>query len=98
MKNKQIMTSVTDFCDSLELAVETSGRIGSVTIGKQGKILAQRTFSGPMTHSIELFPAISTLLSDLGKRPADIHQVYISIGPGSFTGLRICRLRIRPSK
>jgi tRNA threonylcarbamoyladenosine biosynthesis protein TsaB len=42
-----------------------------------------------MRHSAELFPAIISLLDRFGKKPNQIEQVYISIGPGSFTGLRI---------
>ena len=89
MENKQITKSNFNYSNSLNLAVETSGRIGSVAIGCREKILGQRTFSGPMTHSIELFPALNSILENIGKKPSDIHQIYISIGPGSFTGLRI---------
>ncbi len=39
--------------------------------------------------SRELFPAIDRLLSDVGWRVADLDGLALSIGPGSFTGLRI---------
>jgi tRNA threonylcarbamoyladenosine biosynthesis protein TsaB len=51
--------------------------------------LGEKPFSGPMRHSAEVFPAIVGLLDQFGKKPNQIEQVYISIGPGSFTGLRI---------
>jgi len=73
----------------LILAVETSSRVGSVAIAIGPLIKAEVTFSGQMRHSAELFPAICTLLDRIGRKPQDIEQVYISIGPGSFTGLRI---------
>jgi tRNA threonylcarbamoyladenosine biosynthesis protein TsaB len=73
----------------LILAVETSGRIGSVAIGLAEQMLAQSVFSAPMTHSCEIFPSIIGLLEALGGRPGEIEHVYISVGPGSFTGLRI---------
>ncbi len=71
------------------LAVETSGRMGSVALAQGPKLLAEKQFSGPMRHSAEIFPAITELVKQFGKKPADIGQVYISVGPGSFTGLRI---------
>jgi tRNA threonylcarbamoyladenosine biosynthesis protein TsaB len=73
----------------LILAVETSGRLGSVAIAIGEKILGETHFSGPMRHSSELFPAVSGLLSRFSRKPKDIEHIYISIGPGSFTGLRI---------
>jgi tRNA threonylcarbamoyladenosine biosynthesis protein TsaB len=73
----------------LILAVETSGRLGSVAIATGDKILGQTGFSGPMRHSSELFPAINGLLNRFGRKSKDIEHIYISVGPGSFTGLRI---------
>ena len=73
----------------LILAIETSGRLGSVALAQDGKLLAESRFSGPMRHSAEIFPAITDLLSRFSKKPDQIEQVYISVGPGSFTGLRI---------
>lgn len=73
----------------LILAVETSGRTGSVAVAAGPQILARTTFSGPMRHSAELFPAAATLLEQLGRTPGQVEHIYISVGPGSFTGLRI---------
>jgi tRNA threonylcarbamoyladenosine biosynthesis protein TsaB len=73
----------------LILAVETSGRMGSVAIAAGRQMLAEAAFSGLMRHSSEVFPAICGLLNRLGRKPKDIEHIYISIGPGSFTGLRI---------
>jgi tRNA threonylcarbamoyladenosine biosynthesis protein TsaB len=71
------------------LALETSGRTGSVAIADGEHLLAEAVFSTPVQHSAEIFPTVSGLLSRFDKRPAQIQHVYISVGPGSFTGLRI---------
>ncbi len=71
------------------LAVETSSKIGSVAIALGENLLAETKFAGPSRHSAELFPAICHLLDRFGKKPDQIEHIYISIGPGSFTGLRI---------
>lgn len=73
----------------LSLAVETSGRAGSVAMALGPRLLGQRCFSGPMRHGAELFPAVSELLGECGRKPRQIEHVYVSAGPGSFTGLRI---------
>ena len=73
----------------LIVAVETSGRKGSAALAEGENLLGQSDFSAPMRHSAELLPAIESLLGRFGKSPSQIGQVHISIGPGSFTGLRI---------
>ena len=74
---------------ALILAVETSGRYGSVAIALGDKLLAQKNFSAPMKHSAEIFPAIMELSNNAASSARDIDEIYISNGPGSFTGLRI---------
>jgi len=74
---------------NLILAVETSSRIGSVALALGGKMLAETTFSGSLRHSAEIFPAVRGLLERLKKKACQIEHIYISSGPGSFTGLRI---------
>ena len=73
----------------LILAVETSSRIGSVAVALGEKMLAEAAFSAPLKHSAELLPAIGALLERCGRQPGQIEHIYISGGPGSFTGLRI---------
>ena len=73
----------------LILAVETSSRTGSVAIAIGEKMLTETVFSGPVRHSRELFPVIQQLLDRFKRKSFEIEHVYISIGPGSFTGLRI---------
>jgi tRNA threonylcarbamoyl adenosine modification protein YeaZ len=73
----------------LILAVETSSRVGSVALACGPNLREERVFSAPMQHSAEIFPAIAELLGRHGCTPAQLEQVHISLGPGSFTGLRI---------
>ena len=73
----------------LILAVETSGRLGSVALAAGRQLLAETVFSAPIRHSAEVFPAICNLLSRFSRQREEIEQVYISVGPGSFTGLRV---------
>ncbi len=73
----------------LILAVETSSRMGSVALALGAEMLAESGFSAPLRHSSEIFPAIRDLLNRVGRDPREIEHVYVSCGPGSFSGLRI---------
>jgi tRNA threonylcarbamoyl adenosine modification protein YeaZ len=74
---------------SLILSAETSSRIGSVSLAIGDKFLIERSFSAPLRHISEIFPIIKGLLGQFGFEAKQINEVYISVGPGSFTGLRI---------
>ena len=71
------------------VAIETSSRIGSVAVACGQSLLGQRQFSKAMRHAVELMPAIRDLTRQQGWKPGDIQHVYVSAGPGSFTGIRI---------
>ena len=71
------------------VAIETSGRQGSVAIALGPTLLAQRELPAAMRHAAELMPAIRDLTRQQGWAPNQIDHVYLSLGPGSFTGLRI---------
>lgn len=71
------------------LAIETSGRSGSVALGEDDRIIAEGAFAHGLQHAAKLLPMIDDLTRHAGWRPNDIDHVYLSIGPGSFTGLRI---------
>src|SRR5882672_4316933 len=71
------------------LAIETSGRIGSVALAQDQATLGQKTFEHGLQHAARLVPAIDDLCKSAGWKPGDINEIYVSAGPGSFTGLRI---------
>ncbi len=71
------------------IAIETSGRVGSVATVDDGVALDEETFPHGLKHAAEIIPRIDALCRARGWRPADLRELYISTGPGSFTGLRI---------
>ncbi|HEX8324719.1 MAG TPA: tRNA (adenosine(37)-N6)-threonylcarbamoyltransferase complex dimerization subunit type 1 TsaB [Tepidisphaeraceae bacterium] len=71
------------------LALETSGRQGSVALAEDGVVVAEETFSHGLQHAANLLPMIDRLTVARGWTPASIDHVYVSVGPGSFTGLRV---------
>lgn len=73
----------------LIIAIETSGRLGSAAIGRGDDLISDMPFSGKLRHGAELFSTLEALLRRAEATASDIGQVYITAGPGSFTGLRI---------
>jgi tRNA threonylcarbamoyladenosine biosynthesis protein TsaB len=73
----------------LTLAIETSGPVGSVAVVESGKILGEQKLELGRQHGQVLIPALERLLADCGKRARDCKLVAVSVGPGSFTGLRV---------
>ncbi|HEV8290568.1 MAG TPA: tRNA (adenosine(37)-N6)-threonylcarbamoyltransferase complex dimerization subunit type 1 TsaB [Tepidisphaeraceae bacterium] len=71
------------------LAIETSGRIGSVALLDENGAIEEREFPHGLQHAAGLIPLIDELCSKRGWIPSDLHHIYVSAGPGSFTGLRI---------
>jgi tRNA threonylcarbamoyl adenosine modification protein YeaZ len=71
------------------LALETSGRIGSVALVLDGVVLAEEQFPHGLAHAARIIPVIDELCRARNLKPSDIAEIYVSIGPGSFTGLRV---------
>jgi tRNA threonylcarbamoyladenosine biosynthesis protein TsaB len=78
-----------DFDNLVALAIETSGRVGSVVVARGPTIVVSGSFSTLHQHGVELLPTVDRLCREAGVEPADIAHVYASGGPGSFTGVRI---------
>jgi tRNA threonylcarbamoyladenosine biosynthesis protein TsaB len=58
-------------------------------LARGDEILAELQVRDPRSHSERLLPSIENLLSTAGLKAADLAAIAVSIGPGSFTGLRI---------
>jgi tRNA threonylcarbamoyladenosine biosynthesis protein TsaB len=71
------------------IALETSGRTGSVALFDDDRLVAENRFPHGLKHAAELIPMLDKLLKSQNWTPRDIERLYVSIGPGSFTGLRI---------
>ena len=71
------------------LAVETSGRVGSVALVEDGRVLLEDQFPHGLQHAAEMIPRIDRLCREQGWAAENLEELYVSAGPGSFTGLRI---------
>jgi len=73
----------------LWLAIDSSSSSGSIALEKDGELLYQCYFNISITHSETLMPQIDAALKFCNLEPKDLGGIVTTIGPGSFTGLRI---------
>jgi len=71
------------------LALETSGRSGSVAALFGNNLLVQIELDPGQRSAASLAPTVRQLLLQAGWPPRSVQLVAVAIGPGSFTGLRI---------
>jgi tRNA threonylcarbamoyladenosine biosynthesis protein TsaB len=73
----------------ITLAIEASGKLGSVAVLDGADVLSSVRFAEGLFHGREIVPRIKEALEKAGKTFADIGTVAVSAGPGSYTGLRV---------
>src|SRR5215470_618472 len=76
----------------LILGIDTSGRLGGITLAEGDAISFRVLESAPIaggTFSAQLVPTLASLLEKHRFAAKDIGGFAVASGPGSFTGLRV---------
>lgn len=73
------------------LVIDTSGPVCAAGIYESGKdaLVAQKSEMLGKGHAERLIPMIDEVLSDAGLTLKDMTRIGVTIGPGSFTGIRV---------
>lgn len=71
------------------LNIETSSNVCSIAITKEGTVDFHIESEPDMKHAETLAPYIEKALDELARKEEKLDAVAVSIGPGSYTGLRI---------
>lgn len=71
------------------LAVDTSSNVATAAVMEDNTLLGEYILNHKKTHSQKIMVMIEQLLADLELTVQDIDLFAASVGPGSFTGLRI---------
>ena len=71
------------------LSIDTSSQVSSVSVLSAECVAAEISMQGALTHSETLMPHIETALAMARVKKDELDGIAVSIGPGSFTGLRI---------
>jgi len=73
----------------LILSLDTSSAAGSAALVRDGAVLVERAGDGSRTHGERLPRELMAILDEAGAGLDDVDRFAVSIGPGSFTGLRV---------
>ena len=73
----------------ITLAIDTATKTAGVALLGDERILAEYFFDLPVNHSETVLPAVHRGLELAGIGIADVGLIALTVGPGSFTGLRI---------
>ncbi len=71
------------------LLIETSGRNGFVAVAEGAILLEVQRLEEARRHARDLAPATVALLNSRGWKARDLNGIVVSLGPGSYTGLRV---------
>lgn len=73
----------------ITLAIDTATKTAGVALLRDEQTLAEYFFNLPVNHSETVLPAVHRGLELAGAGIADVGLIALTVGPGSFTGLRI---------
>jgi len=71
------------------LALETTEKIATVAAAENDRLLLHQAADSSLRSAQSLAPTIQHLLHDVGWRAEEVELVAVTVGPGSFTGLRV---------
>lgn len=71
------------------VAIETSSNVGSVACVANSRPISERVFKEGLAHGRDLVIELDECLHAAGWEKSDIELVAVSVGPGSYTGLRV---------
>jgi len=71
------------------LAVDLASMCGSIALVAKNITIAEYSLHSSQTHSKRLIPQIERIIQESGIIWDEIEAIAVSLGPGSFTGLRI---------
>lgn len=71
------------------LSIESAIAGGSIAILENQRVVASRFGDGTVSRAEDLLPNIVSMLNEAGISKDELSRVAVSLGPGSYTGLRI---------
>ncbi|MFC2030441.1 tRNA (adenosine(37)-N6)-threonylcarbamoyltransferase complex dimerization subunit type 1 TsaB [Chloroflexota bacterium] len=73
------------------LAIDTATNLASLALfdQKSRQVLSEESWQSVNNHTVELMPRLVRMLDQQTVSISDLDGVVVSLGPGSFTGLRI---------
>ena len=73
----------------LTFAITTTTKLAGISLHRNNRMLGEIRIEVSKTHSTTILDQIDSLFTWTGEKLEDVENVLVSIGPGSFTGVRI---------
>ena len=77
------------------LCIDTSSITCACSVVKNGEVLADILINNGLNHSQTLLPSVKKVLEDSNLTMADIENISVTVGPGSFTGVKISAATVK---
>jgi tRNA threonylcarbamoyladenosine biosynthesis protein TsaB len=73
----------------ISIALETTCREGGVALGAGEELVSVLPFDAARRAATQVVARLEELTRQANLRPRDIEEIYVSCGPGSYTGTRV---------
>jgi len=72
------------------VAIDTATRMASIALYDQdnGRVLGEESWNCSDRHTVEMMPRLVRMIEQQSVAPSTLDGAVVSLGPGSFTGLR----------
>lgn len=77
------------------LCIDTSSITCACSVIKNGEVQADILINNGLNHSQTLLPSVKKVLEDSNITMADIDNISVTVGPGSFTGVKISAATVK---
>ena len=71
------------------LAIDTATEFAGIALYNQDAVWAEEIWHAGRNHTVELTPRLKRMMQAATVAIADLEAIAVSIGPGSYTGVRI---------
>jgi len=71
------------------LGIDTSSLVGNIAVCDGNTVIGKKTYGKNLSHGKEIVSSLESIFNEIKGKPNDIDLIAVSIGPGSYTGLRI---------
>jgi tRNA threonylcarbamoyladenosine biosynthesis protein TsaB len=73
----------------MELSIDTASELASLALSQEGELRAEISWFCRRNQTAELLPTLERLLAQASAAKSDLTAVFVDLGPGMYTGLRV---------
>lgn len=73
----------------LLLAIDSATPVAGAALREDERLLGAAAVNSGQRHSAQLMPLVDQVLRQAGRAVTELDAIAVSVGPGSFTGLRV---------